>query len=155
MVNTSVFVIPTDDPVQARAAEAHVRQQLSFYMSTRPKVILALHGWEAVGDSSRWAWAAVDEMGRLITDEMIDTFAVTGRWIQLPKSSTLATAICWTASATTCPLNRASTTPTGATPSTGLKAGTTPPADIPARRAALTGSWDFSVAAGKLVTIKC
>ena len=88
VVNTSIFVIPTNDLAEARAAEAHVRQQLSFYMSTPAyKSVLALHGWEAVGDSlaalargGQW-----DEMDRLITDEMIDTFAVTGRWMHLPE----------------------------------------------------------------------
>lgn len=86
-VNTSVFVVPTDDPDEARAAEAHVRQQLSFYMSTPAyKSVLALHGWEDVSDQlgqlargGQW-----DEMGRLITDEMLDAFAVTGRWAELP-----------------------------------------------------------------------
>lgn len=86
-VNTAVFAIPTDDPVEAQAAEAHVRQQLSFYMSTPAyRSVLALHGWEGVSEqlgalarSGQW-----DEMGRLITDEMLDTFAVTGTWAALP-----------------------------------------------------------------------
>jgi probable F420-dependent oxidoreductase len=87
-VNTSVFVIPTDEPKQAREAEAHVRQQLSFYMSTpayRP--VLAAHGWEGVSEElgklardGQWA-----EMDRLLTDEMLDTFAVIGRWAELPE----------------------------------------------------------------------
>ena len=86
-VNTAVFAIPTDTAEEARAAEAHVRQQLSFYMSTPAyRAVLALHGWESVADQlgqlargGQW-----DEMGRLITDEMLDTFAVTGRWAELP-----------------------------------------------------------------------
>jgi probable F420-dependent oxidoreductase len=87
-VNTSVFVIPTDDPVKAREAEAHVRQQLSFYMSTpayRP--VLAIHGWEGVSEQlgklardGQW-----EDMQRLLTDEMMDTFAVSGRWTELPE----------------------------------------------------------------------
>jgi probable F420-dependent oxidoreductase len=86
-VNTSVFAIPTDDPTEARAAEAHVRQQLSFYMSTPAyRSVLALHGWESAGDQlgqmargGQWT-----EMGRLISDEMLDAFVVTGRWAELP-----------------------------------------------------------------------
>jgi len=86
-VNTAVFAIPTDTPEEARAAEAHVRQQLSFYMSTPAyRAVLELHGWEGAADqlgqlarAGQW-----DEMGRLITDEMLDTFAVTGRWAELP-----------------------------------------------------------------------
>ena len=86
-VNTAVFAIPTDDAEEARAAEAHVRQQLSFYMSTPAyRAVLALHGWESVSEElgqlardGRWG-----EMPRLITDDMLDTFAVSGRWAELP-----------------------------------------------------------------------
>ena len=86
-INTAVFAIPTDDPAEARAAEAHVRQQLSFYMSTPAyRAVLALHGWQETADqlgqlarAGRW-----DEMGALISDEMLDTFAVTGTWAALP-----------------------------------------------------------------------
>lgn len=86
-VNTAVFAIPTDTPEEAHAAEAHVRQQLSFYMSTPAyRAVLELHGWGSAADqlgqlarAGQW-----DEMGRLISDEMLDTFAVTGRWAELP-----------------------------------------------------------------------
>ena len=87
-VNTAVFVIPTNDPAEARAAEDHVRQQLSFYMSTPSyKPVLAHHGWGDVSDqlgqmARAGEWKAME---RLITDEMLDTFAVTGRWGQLPE----------------------------------------------------------------------
>ncbi len=86
-VNASVFVIPTDDPAEAAAAEAHVRQQLSFYMSTPAyKAVLALHGWEAtsatLGQMAREGkWA---EMGDALTPEQVDTFAVRGTWAELP-----------------------------------------------------------------------
>lgn len=86
-VNTSVFAIPTDDPQEAGRAEAHVRQQLSFYMSTPAyKSVLALHGWEEVSDrlSQLARGGQWDEMQRLITDEMLDAFAVSGRWAELP-----------------------------------------------------------------------
>src|SRR5690606_36658308 len=87
-INTSIFAIPTDNRKEARRAEAHVRQQLSFYMSTPAyKAVLALHGWEDVSDrlgqlarAGQW-----DEMGALITDEMLDAFAITGRWDELPE----------------------------------------------------------------------
>ncbi|WP_374688036.1 TIGR03617 family F420-dependent LLM class oxidoreductase [Promineifilum sp.] len=86
-VNTSVFAIPTDDPDEARTAEGHVRQQLSFYMSTPAyRSVLALHGWEGASEelgqlarAGRW-----DEMPGRISDEMLDTFAVTGSWAALP-----------------------------------------------------------------------
>lgn len=86
-VNTSVFVIPTDSAPEAAEAEALARQQLSFYMSTpayRP--VLALHGWEGV--STELGHLALDKqwdaMAGLISDEMLDAFAVTGTWAELP-----------------------------------------------------------------------
>ena len=56
-----------------------VRQQIAFYASTpsyRP--VMALHGWEATAEhlsalAARGEWAA---MPGLVTDEMVDTFAV-------------------------------------------------------------------------------
>ncbi len=51
------------------------------------QTVLAPHGWEGVGEQlgkmardGRW-----DEMSRLITDEMMDAFAVAGRWAELPE----------------------------------------------------------------------
>jgi probable F420-dependent oxidoreductase len=86
-INTAVFAVPTDDPAEARAAEAHVRQQLSFYMSTPAyRAVLALHGWELVSEqlgqlarAGQW-----DAMSRLISDDMLDAFAVSGTWAELP-----------------------------------------------------------------------
>ena len=86
-VNTAVFVVPTDDPAYATWAEAHVRQQLSFYMSTPAyKSVLALHGWDEtarrLGElARRGRW---EEMPGLISDEMLDVFAVSGTWVELP-----------------------------------------------------------------------
>lgn len=86
-VNAAVFVIPDDDAAEAQAAEAHVRQQLSFYMSTPAyRVVIALHGWEATADELG-TLARAGEWGRmpaLITDEMFDEFAVRGSWAELP-----------------------------------------------------------------------
>ena len=86
-LNTAVFAIPTDDPDYAQWAENHVKQQLSFYMSTPAyRVILEMHGWEAtsrqLGDMARSGqWG---EMPNLITDEMLDVMAVRGTWAELP-----------------------------------------------------------------------
>jgi probable F420-dependent oxidoreductase len=86
-VVTAVFVIPTDDAEEARAAESFVRQQLAFYMSTPAyRAVLALHGWEETSKQlgelardGRW-----DDMSRLISDEILETFAVSGTWAGLP-----------------------------------------------------------------------
>jgi hypothetical protein len=58
---------------------AMVRDQIAFYASTPTyRVVLACHGWENVGvELSRLAAAKRwGEMGALITDEMLDVFAV-------------------------------------------------------------------------------
>jgi probable F420-dependent oxidoreductase len=86
-VATAIFVIPTDDARQAAAAEANVRQQISFYLSTPAyKVIAELHGWEAISHqlgklARQGQW---DEMPGLINDEIVETMAVTGTWAELP-----------------------------------------------------------------------
>lgn len=83
-----VFVVPTDDPQPASVFEAYVRQQLSFYMSTPAyRSVLELHGWEGSAiQLSRLArrgdWEA---MPRLINDAMLDAFAVSGTWGELPN----------------------------------------------------------------------
>ncbi|MEZ4659240.1 MAG: TIGR03617 family F420-dependent LLM class oxidoreductase [Caldilineaceae bacterium] len=81
-----VFVIPSDAP-DASAMEASVRQQIGFYLSTPAyRVITELHGWEETAFqlsklARRGQW---DDMPRLIGDDMLDTFAVSGTWAQLP-----------------------------------------------------------------------
>jgi probable F420-dependent oxidoreductase len=74
-----VFVVSaTTEEATANAAKA-TKQQIAFYGSTpayRP--VLELHGWGEVGDelnsmSKRGQWV---EMGDLITDEILDAFAV-------------------------------------------------------------------------------
>ncbi|MGH2522476.1 MAG: LLM class flavin-dependent oxidoreductase, partial [Anaerolineales bacterium] len=65
--------------VTSPAEHEFVRQQIAFYASTpsyRP--VLAHHGWETIGEqlsalAARGAWSA---MPALITDEMLETFAV-------------------------------------------------------------------------------
>jgi probable F420-dependent oxidoreductase len=75
------FVVLGRDPRARAVAEAGVRAQIAFYGSTpayRP--VLELHGWGDLGDelnalSRRQAWTA---MGALISDDVLDTFAVAG-----------------------------------------------------------------------------
>jgi probable F420-dependent oxidoreductase len=77
----SAFVVLGADEKARSAAEQAVRAQIAFYASTpayRP--VLDLHGWGGLADrlnllSRRQAWA---EMSALITDEVLDTFAVAG-----------------------------------------------------------------------------
>ncbi len=84
---TAVFVIPSDDPHYAAYAEQHVRQQISFYLSTPAyRLIAELHGWGE--EAHRLSIAARDkewdQMPGLVTDEMLDTLAVSGTWAELP-----------------------------------------------------------------------
>ena len=61
------------------ASAKGVRQQIAFYGSTPAyRGVLELHGWGALqeelnGLSKQGKWV---EMGELITDDMLDTFAV-------------------------------------------------------------------------------
>jgi probable F420-dependent oxidoreductase len=76
------FVVTGDTEEQIAAAETGTRKQIAFYGSTpayRP--VLDRHGWGDLQSelnmlSKRGEW---DEMGRLIDDEILHTFAVTGR----------------------------------------------------------------------------
>jgi probable F420-dependent oxidoreductase len=87
-LSSSLFVIPSDDPRKASAHEAEIRRQLSFYASTPPyRPVFDLEGWGAVADrlkilaaDGRW-----EEMPPLITDEILDAFALRGTWAELPK----------------------------------------------------------------------
>lgn len=72
------FVVTGSDEPERAAAEKAVRSQISFYASTpsyRP--VMELHGWENAADalhaaSRRGEW---DQMGQLITDDMMQAFA--------------------------------------------------------------------------------
>jgi probable F420-dependent oxidoreductase len=73
------FIVTGVDEDQMRVADAATRKQIAFYASTpayRP--VLDLHGWGHLSDhlhpmSKRGEW---DEMGRLITDEMVHEMAI-------------------------------------------------------------------------------
>lgn len=80
---TASFVVVGDtERERAQNAEA-VKQQIAFYASTRTyEPVLAAHGWEGIAPelharSLEGDWAG---MTRLITDEMLDTFAVSGTY---------------------------------------------------------------------------
>lgn len=83
------FVITGKDEEEVEKAKAPVRQQLSFYASTRVyHPVLEVHGWQEVGQqlfrlSMEGKWP---EMAAMMTDEMLDEFAVIGTYDQLvPK----------------------------------------------------------------------
>lgn len=81
VISGPLFVVTGNDDEQLEQASSGARQQIAFYGSTPAyRAVLELHGW---GDlqpdlntlSKRGAW---EEMGRLIDDEILNTFAVVG-----------------------------------------------------------------------------
>jgi probable F420-dependent oxidoreductase len=77
----SAFAVLGADEKARAEAERAVRGQIAFYGSTPAyRAVLELHGWGELADqlnplSRRQAWA---EMASLITDDVLDTFAVSG-----------------------------------------------------------------------------
>jgi probable F420-dependent oxidoreductase len=75
------FVVTGNDEAELSAAEAGTRQQIAFYGSTPAyKGVLELHGWNGLHEelnalSKKGGWV---EMGHLITDDILNTFAVVG-----------------------------------------------------------------------------
>ena len=75
------FVVTGNNEESIKNSSTAIRQQIAFYASTpayRP--VLDLHGWGDAQDelnrmSKEGAW---QEMGTLIDDEMLETFAVVG-----------------------------------------------------------------------------
>ncbi len=80
---TSAFAIVGRNQEELERARAGVRQQISFYASTRTyKIVLDMHGWGDVASqlnelTAKGDWAS---MPKLITDEMLDVYAVTGTY---------------------------------------------------------------------------
>ncbi len=75
------FVVTGNNEAEMNAAMAGTRQQIAFYGSTPAyRGVLELHGWGELQDqlntlSKQGQWV---EMGNLITDEILDAFAVVG-----------------------------------------------------------------------------
>jgi probable F420-dependent oxidoreductase len=80
-VALAAFVVLGDDQAQRTKAEEAIRGQIAFYGSTPSYLpVLEMHGWGELhaklnGLARRQAWA---EMGELITDDVLDAFAVSG-----------------------------------------------------------------------------
>jgi probable F420-dependent oxidoreductase len=76
---SSVFVVTGVDEGAMAAMRRFAREQIAFYASTPTyRVVLATHGWEDAGEElSRLAAAKRwEEMGRVVTDEMLAAFTV-------------------------------------------------------------------------------
>ncbi len=83
---TATFAVVGDTPKERAAQAQTVKQQIAFYGSTRTYTpVLAAHGWqELTGQLHRKSvegdWKG---MADLITDEMLDTYAVTATYDNL------------------------------------------------------------------------
>ena len=86
-LSTSLFIITGRNDEELERGRDAVRMQLSFYASTRTYArVLEAHGW---GDTAmrlnekaaKGDWAG---MGREITDEMLDVYAITAPWEDIP-----------------------------------------------------------------------
>lgn len=86
---STVFAITGRTPAEMDAVREMVRQQIAFYASTPSyRVVLAVHGWEEVGErlsrlAARKRW---EEMPGLIGDEMLHVYAVEAPWQDLPEA---------------------------------------------------------------------
>jgi probable F420-dependent oxidoreductase len=80
---TASFVVVGDTEEEIRANSRAVKQQIAFYASTRTyEPVLATHGWQDLvphlhRKSVEGDWKG---MADLITDEMLDTYAVVGSY---------------------------------------------------------------------------
>jgi alkanesulfonate monooxygenase SsuD/methylene tetrahydromethanopterin reductase-like flavin-dependent oxidoreductase (luciferase family) len=83
------FIVTGENEEEVEKAKAPVKQQIAFYGSTRAYFpVLEIHGWQEVGQQlfrlsmeGRW-----QEMANLITDEMLEEFAIVGTYDELvPK----------------------------------------------------------------------
>ena len=82
-LNGSGFVITGPDEQAVEAKKEVVRRRIAFYFSTRTYFpVLEVHGFQEVGQrlhelSLKGEWS---QMAGLVTDEMLETFAVSGRY---------------------------------------------------------------------------
>jgi probable F420-dependent oxidoreductase len=76
---SSVFVITGENEAAVENMRRMAREQIAFYASTPTyRVVMAVHGWQNTGEqlsrlaaAKRWG-----EMGALISDEMLEAFAI-------------------------------------------------------------------------------
>ena len=84
---TTGFVIGGANREEIERAKGAVRQQLAFYASTRTyQTVLDAHGWGETSQrlNERAAKGDWTGMAELITDEMLEVYAVEGTWDQVP-----------------------------------------------------------------------
>ena len=84
-----VFTIVGDSEEERAPQRESVRRQLSFYGSTRTyRPVFETHGWGETSEQLHRLMARgdTDAMAAAITDEMLDAYAVTATWDELPDA---------------------------------------------------------------------
>ena len=82
-----VFAITGRTPEETAQRERFVREQIAFYASTpNYRCVLDVHGWAGKGEAlSRLIRAGeLDKMAAMVTDEMLDAFAIAAPMDKLP-----------------------------------------------------------------------
>ena len=80
------FILTGPNRAAIKEADREARRRIAFYASTRTYLpVLECHGFQEVGQrlhqmSLEGQW---EEMGRLVTDEMLDAFAVVGEYDEI------------------------------------------------------------------------
>jgi len=85
---TASFVVVGDTSSERQEQAQMVKQQIAFYGSTRTyEAVLATHGWQDLTTKLHRKSVEGDWQGMadLITDEMLDTYAVTATYDTLHK----------------------------------------------------------------------
>src|SRR2546427_1524342 len=83
---TSTFVVVGDTEPERVTARQAVKQQIAFYASTRTyEPVLAAHGWQDLVPALHRKSVEGDWKGMadLVTDEMVETYAVTGTYADI------------------------------------------------------------------------
>ena len=84
----SVFAVVGDTEKELAEARQSVKQQIAFYASTRTyEPVLAAHGWQELTPKLHRKSVEGDWQGMagLITDDMVDTYAVTGTYATIAR----------------------------------------------------------------------
>ena len=84
----SAFAAVGDTEKERQEAERAIRQQIAFYASTRTyEPVLAAHGWQELAPKLHRKSVEGDwnGMAELISDEMLDTYAVSGTYASIAR----------------------------------------------------------------------
>lgn len=84
-----VMTATGDSDAEIERWRSRARQMIGFYGSTRTyRGVFELHGWDGVSERLHELQSAgdVEGMARQITDEMVDTYAVTAPWDRLAEA---------------------------------------------------------------------